>query len=428
YIPFKYRPGIGKSYSVQLKSIIEFEKLQISEKKEFIFQKFYPIFQHAFENISFYRRLYTNAGIKLNQINSFEDISKLPIISKNDLREVLLEERSFPVKGRTLVNTGGSSGKPLAFYMDPNRFGNEWAHIHYMWSKLGYSPSKLKLNFDGRSTVKNKIQYDFVRHSLRYDIYADPKSVNAVLLKIARKHKIFYLHGYPSAIYNFAISCQGESPELLEILRETLRGAFLVSEFPNPKFRNKISEIFGIPTQSFYGHTETCVMAYEKQAAFNFYAFQTYGFAEAIELTPGKSTLIGTNYYNFASPLIRYDTEDGINVLEKQEGILEEFEIKEGRNGEYIIDRSGNKVPLTGLIFGRHHKIFEFAKHVQVYQDEPGLAVILFVPNKDFKDHDFKDLDLFDSSNIAITFSFKQIDNPVLTQSGKINLLVQNVI
>src|SRR5699024_1279339 len=131
YITFKYIPGIGKSYTTQKKAIYQFEKLSIPEKKDFIFRQFYPVFRHAYENIPFYNRLYTNAGIKLDQINSFEDILKLPVISKEELRTVPLEDRGFPVSGRTLVNTGGSSGKPFAFYMDPCRFGNEWAHIHY---------------------------------------------------------------------------------------------------------------------------------------------------------------------------------------------------------------------------------------------------------------------------------------------------------
>lgn len=424
FIPFEYRPGIGKTYIKQQKAIIQFENMSISEKKRYVFNQFYRIFEHAYENIPFYNRLYSNAGISPNKITSYEDISKIPIIRKEDLKDVPLEQRSFPVKGRTLVNTGGSSGKPFSFYMDPGRIGNEWAHIHYIWSQLGYKPSHLKLHFDGRSSVKNKIQYDFVRHSLRYDIYADPYTANTELLKIAKKHKIYYLHGYPSAIYNFALSCQKQSPELLKILKKTLRAAFLVSEFPNPKFRDKITEVFGIPTQSFYGHTETCVMAYEKQSKFQFSTLQTYGLAEAVEVSPDSKNLIGTSYFNYASPLIRYDTEDGINILSKQDGILNGFEINEGRKGEYIIDRMGNKVSLTGLVFGRHHKIFELVKHIQIQQKKSGEATILYVSDK-IGDISEKNSELFDNSNVNITFDFKKIKEPFLSKSGKINLLVK---
>ena len=40
-------------------------------------------------------------------------------------------------------------------------------------------------------------------------------------------------------------------------------------------------------------------------------------------------------------------------------GLVKEFAIKEGRSGDFIEDRNGKKIPLTALIFGRHHKAGE---------------------------------------------------------------------
>lgn len=422
-IPFKFRPGLGNSYKKQKEEIKNFAGYTTKQRQKYILQQFNKIYQHAFENIPFYNDLYQQAGLNKFSIKEFSDIKKVPIIKKKDLLNIPLEARSFAKEGGVVVNTGGSSGKTLSFYLDPNRFGNEWAHIHHIWSHLGYKPTDLKLQFDGRSRVKNLLQYDFIRHSLRYDIYADPFKVHNKLKNILNRYKIKFLHGYPSAIYNFAVFCRDNDPELVQILRKQLKGAFLVSEFPNPVFRDTISKIFQIPTQSFYGHTETCVMAFEKDRPFKFNVLQTYGHAEAIKFSGGEYNLIGTNYFNFASPLIRYDTEDGINDIDESEGFLESFVISSGREGEFILDRNLKKIPLTGLIFGRHHKLFNVAQHVQIQQEKPGIATILYVSGNSMRTG-IEMQDLFDASNVAIEFNFREISSPIKTKSGKINLLV----
>ena len=53
-----------------------------------------------------------------------------------------------------------------------------------------------------------------------------------------------------------------------------------------------------------------------------------------------------------------------------------EFAIKEGRSGDFFEDRNGKKIPLTALIFGRHHKAFDLADYIQIGQSEPGKATL----------------------------------------------------
>lgn len=423
-LPFQYRPGIRANYIKQKRAIQEFSRLSPTKQEEYIFNRFKSIFDYSYHNIPFYNNLYNKNGLTPNDVRTYADIAKVPVIKKADLMRVPLEQRSVSDKNGLLVNTGGSSGKTLSFYMDPTRFGNEWAHIHHAWQKLGYSPGKLKLKFDGRVLVKDFIQYDFIRNSLLFDIYADISLVAKKLDEVSNHHKIYFLHGYPSAIYNFALHCRDHEPSLLAKLKKTLKGAFLVSEYPNPVYRELIEDVFEIETLSSYGHTETCVFAFEKNCKNLYHPMQTYGFAEAVQCDHGKYTLVGTNYFNYISPLIRYDTEDGISVPNPDENILSEFEITDGRSGEYILDKRHQKIPLTGLIFGRHHRIFNVCSHIQVSQTIPGQATILYV-SEQIKDDDIKSGKLLDTNNVEIDFTYKKISNPVLTKSGKINLLVK---
>ncbi len=196
----------------------------------------------------------------------------------------------------------------------------------------------------------------------------------------------------------------------------------MTSEFPSINYRSFIERTFKIPTHSFYGHTETCIIADEKQQ-FEYDVLQTYGYAEALK-SGNKYSLIGTSYFNFASPLIRYDTEDFIEPLNFEGRILKKFKIKEGREGDYVLDYNGNKISLTGLIFGRHHKLFDFVNHIQIKQESLGMVTILYTSKNKLNSKIITDL--FDMSNINMSFQFKHCKKPFRTSSGKIPLKIIN--
>ena len=121
-------------------------------------------------------------------------------------------------------------------------------------------------------------------------------------------------------------------------------------------------------------------------------------------------------------PLIRYDTGDLMTSLESTEnGLCTAFGIAEGRNGDFIEDRNGKQIPLTSLIFGRHHKAFEVAEHIQIHQDKPGEATIYLIKSGTA----VKNLEnLFDLSALDIAFRVEQRQTPVLSSSGKLKLKV----
>lgn len=419
--PYDYRPGIGKVYRTRKRDITQFENSLIKEMHHFIYQRMKAIVEFAYTNIEFYKIYYKENNFHPDQLQSFEDINKIPLTSKSILNEYEIDKRSYPKKGRYIVNTGGSSGTPFGFYIEPSSMGHEWAHMHTIWNRLGFKVSDLKITFGGRSNIKDLVDYDVVRNSFALDLYADYKEVSIKLKRILSKYPVSYLHGYPSSIYDFAIYCKEYDTELQKMLSGMLKGAFLGSEFPHPQYRDTIEEVFGIKTISWYGHTERAVLAYEKNEKYVYEPFQTYGYTEVINVD-GKDELIGTSYYNQASPLIRYNTNDEVTDIVTDDGILQSFKMKGGRSGEYVIDREGKKINLTGLIFGRHHEIFNEAKYIQVKQIEKGIIEIHYVSEGLSVD---KAATLFDSNNVNMDISFVQRDEPVRTVSGKVGLLIK---
>ena len=419
--PYDYRPGIGAVYRQRKFEIAKYDSYSLEKRQNFVFQQMKSIVDFAFQNVPAYKDYYNKQGFHPDSIFSFDDIKKIPLTSKSILSQYPIEERSFQKSGRYVVNTGGSSGTPFGFYIEPSSMGHEWAHMHTIWKKLGFKVSDLKLGFGGRSNIKNFVDYDVVRNTFALDLYADYKDVSAKLKKILKRYEVKYLHGYPSSIYDFAIFCKEKDNELRDMLSKQLVGAFMGSEFPHPHYREVIENVFGIDTVSWYGHTERCVLAYEKNEKYVYEPFQTYGYAEEVN-SDGKNELVATSYYNQASPLIRYNTNDEISETTSEGGILQSFQMKGGRSGEFVIDRDGKKINLTGLIFGRHHELFNEAKYIQVKQIEPGVIEIHYVANALSAN---KAATLFDSNNVNMDISFVQRDEPARTVAGKVNLLIK---
>src|SRR5690606_5365982 len=119
-------------------------------------------------------------------------------------------------------------------------------------------------------------------------------------IKILKNYQIKYLHGYPTSIYDFAIYCKENNPILTSLLRKSLLGAFLGSEYPHEKYRKVIEEVFGIETISWYGHTERSILAYEKSQKYTYEPFLSYGYTEVLKNANDEFELIGTGYYNQA--------------------------------------------------------------------------------------------------------------------------------
>lgn len=412
-IPFKYR--LGSSYS-RYKSRAG-RKIEPSE----MFNRVKLLVEFAEKHIPFYQEFYRKHGFSSAQLNGFEDLALIPIVTKNDLQACNFAQRVLDANRGIVTNTGGTSGKPLKLLLDDEAYAREWAHMHSIWEQLDYKTQSIKLTVRGMNLGDVPLHYNFIHNEFQVNAYCDFKRLVTELDAILEKYKIEYLHGYPSGIYELIKQLDEQYPEVLDKLTTNLKGVFFGSEYPAPVYRDFIEQKLHIPSLSWYGHTEMAVLAFEKNEPFVYYPYQSYGYAEAVEID-GRTHLVGTTIQNKTGPLIRYDTEDIIKPISFNNGLLESFRVLEGRTGEFVKDLRGRKISLTALIFGRHHKLFEFADFIQVKQDTPG-KLIVYVTSKR------KSLDctkLFDARGINMSIEFKTVNKPFKTKSGKVSLIVKN--
>lgn len=422
-VPYSWR--LGPKYTFTRREIQNYSVLKENEQRQYIFRRVRRIVEHAYEKVPFYRTYYEDHGFSPADLQGFDDIRQIPIVRKADLRDWPLNARSHSEMDRMRRNTGGTSGSPLHFYVDRNAFAREWAHMHEVWESFGYERTNLKLTIRGHNIGARAYTYNAVHNEYIVNTYKDFDSIGTCLYDLVKNRKIEFIHGYPSAIYEFARYCRSERPELAKELGRTLRGVLLGSEYPAPVFRDTIEAVFGVPSLSWYGHSEMAVFAPERQSRFVYEPMQTYGFCEAVAEEEGQHRLLGTSYYNTASPFIRYDTGDRVGNVRVDEGVLKSFRVTSGRVGEFVVDQAGHRISLTSFIFGRHHKIFEYAEFVQVRQTEPGYITILVSPVDESEARAGVEWErLFDSSNVNMEIEFEVVEEPIRTSQGKVKLLV----
>ncbi len=408
HIPFSLR--LGSEYAKFCNLIKIYENAPAEVKNKYLIKNLNDIVQYAQKNIPFYQNLYGKSKII---IECLEDYKELPLITKPQIREYTKQST-----GAMLLNTGGSTGEPTSFYIDKNAWSREWAHMHFIWALRGYKQTDLIITMLGKNLGNDLYRYNAVHNEIKINPYVFSKKCAAQIVNLFKKFPIKFFQGYPSSIYNFFRELELVlHPEEKELIRAKIRSCFLSSEYPLPYMVDYLRDVWRINHISWYGHSEMCILAYDKDNSLKYTPLVTYGYAEDV-----GGLLCGTSFHNYSMPLIRYSTGDIIESKKNDYGVLEYFVIKEGREGDFIEDKSGNKIPLTSMIFGRHHTIFNSTDYLQIFQRRKGAATfyITFIDKNLISYENVRSY--FDLSNLDMDIDFIFLKSPIRTKGGKLKL------
>lgn len=421
FVPDRLRIGAG--YSSALRKISDSNSSDVDTQVYVTFKKLKEIVRTSYGSIPFYRKFYDDHGFEPSQLKNPDDWGKIPIIAKEDLQSVPLEERCSRRFAGQIANTGGSSGRPLVFKLPTNAVAVEWAHMHTLWKARGYRSSALKLRIGGTYfSGADEFRFHPRHNELIVNANCPLALVVGRLLQLIDRYCVRWVHGYPSLVAEFAhVLALNKSAEAA-LFRGRLHGVLLGSEYPAPVYREPIAAVLSTNILSWYGHSEMALLAGETASGI-YQSLPTYGFAEAIPNKPGEACrLVTSSLHNFSHPFIRYDTGDLVEPVAKI-GMALAFRISEGRIGDFVLDRAGERLGLTSIIFGRHHSAFDHVHHLQVRQTQPGHMTILVVPRAD--GGDIASLKAgFDFSGLDLGWDLELIETPVRSAGGKLKLKV----
>lgn len=420
-VPFTVR--LGHHYARSVGAIRETEARSASDVAQSILSEIRDIVRYVFDYVEFYRQHYQRNDFSPDSLKSYEDISRIPIVTKADLQSVPPSARCAVGARGMRVNTGGTSGQPLEFLLDKHAFAREWAHMHHIWKTRGYRQEHLKLTFRGKHFEDGEaLRYNAVHNEYVVNANSSMSAVVEAVARLPRGRVIRWLHGYPSLVAEFAHAMAALPAPELAAFQSRLYGVLLGSEYPAPAYREAISRTLSSNIVSWYGHSEMAILARETAQGV-YTSYPTYGFAEAVPAADGNGhRLVCTSLHNRVHPFIRYDTGDLIDPVSQSGGRLS-FRIREGRVGDFVLDRRGRKLALTAIIFGRHHAAFSMIQHVQVCDHGAGRIALIVTPKSDSVDPAAL-LAGFDLADLDIDLELCLVGNPIRTPAGKIRLKV----
>ena len=82
-----------RTYIKRVDAMYEMSNEELKKRNE---ERFLYIFRRAYDKSPFYHRLYTEAGIKKEDIKCLEDIKKLPVITKDMVKKHASEMLTVP--------------------------------------------------------------------------------------------------------------------------------------------------------------------------------------------------------------------------------------------------------------------------------------------------------------------------------------------
>lgn len=369
----------------------ELQRYQLGQLKELL--------AHCSLHVPYYRNVFRQTGISLNDFNSLADIKLLPFTDKETIKyqpEDFIDERADQTK-LVYMTTGGSTGDPLKILMDLTYKALTLAGTYYYMDLAGLNPEDFRSVRLHGDTLEQEIidqgrywRLDEDRRLVMsaHHVFSDTAPL---YLEAMDNHKPVYLHGYPSAVALLAsyFDEQGLKPT------QPVQAIFCDSEVLYDSQRQLIEKVFGGRVYSVYGHTEGSVLGVNCAQSRKMHLVPQVGICELLDADDKPITQLGqkgqivvTGFYNRVMPFVRYRTYD-VGVYSEQSCacgrnyfILEQVE---GRAQDYGVDSHGRAVPLAPTLFDYN---FDWSgiDRFRVVQKAPGKLNFLIVPDAAAKD------------------------------------------
>lgn len=401
-----------RPYIKRVDAMYEMSNEELMNRNE---KRFLYIFRRAYDKSPFYYRLYTEAGIKKEDIKCLEDIKKLPVITKDMVKKYAQEMLTVPKWQVMVGHTSGTTGTPLTVY---SSWPSIWWNQAYTYSarlrngfKYGQPLVSLRGNLD-RNTMHMKVH---VSNTLYLSSYCINKDTIKTYYDVIIKHKPVAIEGYPSSLYTLSL-CMSEAGLKLDI-----PVAFTSSETLLDYQRILIEKQLGTEIYDNFGMTEQTIYL---QEAFNhqgYYELPGYSINEYLE--DGE---ICTSLTNEAFPLIRYRSNDIIELAEL-DAEHPQIMVKsvEGRKEDFLLCKDGGRIQRLDFIFkGVNH-----VRYGQLVQEKNGFLNVNIVPDFGFSKLDEKSIENNVIERIGkdnIDFKINQIreSDLVYTKRGKFKFLI----
>lgn len=350
----------------------EIEQLQLRRLRRLL--------HHAYEHVGYYRELFQTAGIAPGDIRSFDDLRHVPPLTKPALRDNLyfdLLSDNYSIRKIQKITTSGSTGEPLALFVDrfqlDMRWANTWRNVE--WTGYRFPDRQVRLwhstiGLKPTQALKERLDAVLSRRKF-FSVFSLDDQTLRRYIDYVRRHRPALLDGYAEAFNVVANLLASRSAA-------GLRAGAIISSAQTlpPETRALIEAQLGCPVFDKYGAREFSGIAHECEAHNGYHVNAESYLVEIIR--DGRLAADGevgevliTDLNNRCVPLLRYQLGDlavattrrcscgrGLPLIERVIGRLQSVVL--GSNGRYL--------PAT--FFSHFFKEYEYAvARYQVVQE-----------------------------------------------------------
>lgn len=365
----------------------ETEAWSSEQMRDWQLMKLKEVVDYAYIHVPLYRHLYSAVGYSLGEIRSISDFCSLPTISKADIKKDLASastEELAKIGGR-LCHTGGSTDKPMQFYLDPETIVREKAFFEYYWRKNGFKFGQkcvVLRGYQAQPEIRRFTRIDYSSNYLLCDSrFITEEQAFYAIDKDIRRFGAGILQAYPSSAYLLAKSYVSHG-----IIAPHFDYIFLGSENTYESHISVIKEVFTAKNVIYhYGHSECASIAikYAESSRLGFCPF--YGLTEFLddknsEISENNMGEIVATGFNHSTPFIRYRTGDyAVKSAYHSSDYMANYQAVdriEGRKHEFVLTKDNRKVSLCAIAGAHIHSLSRIGD-MQYAQKEIGKLIVL---------------------------------------------------
>lgn len=289
--------------------------------KEYQNKKLRELIDFAYHHVPYYHRIFTELGILPQEIQTAEDLSRLPILTK----EIIWREGENMYADVSLdkvkeSSTSGSTGKSLVFRKTQKARIIERALMMRYRQNGGISEDSYSMSVWGAHSVASKVAIknafvSWLMNECTYSTYDLSKQNVHKIIEILQSGRIDYLRGYTSAIFYIAQEMNRRNIHI------TVPFISVTAEQLYDFQRKEIELALGKNLFNQYGCGECGALAMECSSHEGLHHVFEHSILEVLDdgNKPVKhGRVILTNLDNYAMPLIRYENGDMLTLAERK--------------------------------------------------------------------------------------------------------------
>ena len=396
----------GRNLHGEFTEALRTQWLSEGELLELQNDKLQKLIRHCYENVPYYRTVFDERHLSPDDIRTRSDLAKLPVLTKQIIKEHFDELTSKDINSRKYVDgsTGGSTGTPMRFKEDIvtwnklrglNFRGWTWAGF-YVGEKLFTlaGNSLVKKNTDGRKMMVKNLYDRLIMRNNKHDCTDITPEALKEHYQAMMSYKPAAIRGYASSLYFLAKYIEQNQLPVCKV-----KVVFTTGEKLHPKYRYKIQQVFHAPVFDGYGAADGGLTAHECYMHEGLHIAEEQCVVEIVD-NDGKNLpdgevghVLTTDLNNYVFPFLRYKVGDLAYIKKdlcscgRNHRLLGEVI---GREGRAIYNKQGR--PFSSIVIDNMffkdldihteecQRLYEKMERFQIRQDKYGDLHILIKP------------------------------------------------